>query len=162
MANPELCPNCSSPLSSGTCLRCAEKSSRIVHRDILLLVLLSAIAVALFLFTRAMAAKVREMDARVAAAWFGEGERQVRTGDMGSAIDSFRNATSRDHDNRTYVLALANALATAGHGEEARQSLLRLRESSPENAEINLHLARLAAKREDVAEALRYHYGSDN
>jgi len=94
VASPELCPNCGGPLSSGTCLRCAERSSRIVRRDILLLVLLSAIAVALFLFTRAMAAKVREMDARVAAAWFGEGERQVRTGDMGSAIDSFRKATS--------------------------------------------------------------------
>jgi tetratricopeptide (TPR) repeat protein len=125
-----------------------------------LLVLLFAIAVALFLFTRAMAAKEREMDARVAAAWFGEGEEQVRTGDMKSAIDSFRKATSRDHDNRAYVLALANALAAAGHSEEARQALLRLRESSPENSEINLHLARLAAKRGDVAEALRYYHSA--
>lgn len=160
MTNPELCPNCGGPLSSGTCLKCAERSSRIVHRDILLLVLLSAIAVALFLFTRAMAAKEREMDARVAAAWFAKGEEQVRTGDMSSAIDSFRKATSRDHDNRTYVLALANALAAAGHTEDARQALLRLRESSPENAEINLNLARLAAKRGDVADALRYYHNA--
>ncbi len=160
VVNTELCPNCGSPVSSGTCLRCAEHSSRIVHRDILLLVLLSAIAVALFLFTRAMAAKERELDARVAAAWFREGEGQVRTGDMASAIDSFRKATNRDRDNRTYVLALANALAEADHSEEARQALLRLRESSPENAEINLYLARLAAKRGDVAEAVRYYHNA--
>jgi tetratricopeptide (TPR) repeat protein len=159
-ANPELCPNCGSPLSSGTCLRCAERSSRIVHRDILLLVLLSAIAVALFLFTRAMAAKEREMDARVAAAWFAKGEEQVRTGDMRSALDFFRKAASGDRDNRTYMLALADALAATGHSEEARQALLRLRESSPENAEINLYLARLGAKRGDVAEAIRYYHNS--
>jgi tetratricopeptide (TPR) repeat protein len=122
-----------------------------------LLVFLSAIAVALFLFTRAIAAKERQMDAHVAAAWFREGEGQVRAGDMGRAIDSFRKATSRDRDNRAYVLALANALAAAGNNEEARQALLRLRESSPENAELNLYLARLAAKRGDVAEAVRYY-----
>jgi tetratricopeptide (TPR) repeat protein len=160
VANQELCPNCGNPLSSGTCLRCAEQSSRIVRRDILLLVLLSVIAVAFFLFTRAMAAKERKLDTRVAATWFATGEEQVRTGDMRSALDSFRKATSRDHDNRTYVLALAEALAATGHSEEARQALLRLRESSPENAEINLYLARLAAKRGDVAEAVRYYHNS--
>jgi hypothetical protein len=31
-ANPELCPNCGSPLSSGTCLQCAERSS--FHRGV--------------------------------------------------------------------------------------------------------------------------------
>jgi tetratricopeptide (TPR) repeat protein len=160
VATRELCPNCGIPLASGTCLQCAERSSRIIHRDILLLVLLTAIAVVLFLFTRAMAAKEREMDARVAAAWFAKGEEQVRAGDMGNAIDSFRKSTNGDHENRTYVLALANALAAAGHSEEAHQALLRLRESSPENAEINLHLARLAAKRGDVAEALRYYHNA--
>jgi predicted Zn-dependent protease len=107
-----------------------------------------------------MAAKERKMDAREAAAWFARGEVQVRAGDMRAALDSFRKATSRDRDNRTYVLALANALAATGHSEEARQALLRLRDSSPENAEINLYLARLAAKRGDVAEAVRYYHNS--
>lgn len=160
VANPDLCPNCGGPLSSGTCLRCAEQSSRIVHRDILLLVVLSATAVALFLFTRAMATKQRQMDARVAAAWFRKAEGQVRAGDMERAIESFRKAASNDRDNREYVVALANALAAAGHNEEARQALLRLRESLPENAEINLYLARLAAKRGDVAEAVRYYHNA--
>ena len=97
------------------------------------------------------------MDARVAAVWFREGEQQVRAGDLKRAIESFRKATSNDSDNRQYVIALANALAAAGHDEEARQALLRLRETSPENAQINLYLARLAAKRGDVAETTRYY-----
>jgi predicted Zn-dependent protease len=89
--------------------------------------------------------------------WFREGEQQVRAGDLKRAIESFRKATSNDSDNRQYVIALANALAAAGHDEEARQALLRLRETSPENAQINLYLARLAAKRGDVAETTRYY-----
>lgn len=100
------------------------------------------------------------MDARVAAVWFREGEEQVRAGKMEKAIDAFRKATSNDRDNREYIVALANALAAAGHNEEARQALLRLRESAPENAEINLHLARLAAKRGDAAEAVRYYHNA--
>ena len=160
MSNPELCSNCGGPLSSGTCLRCAGESNRIVHRDILLLVLLFAIAVALFFFTRAMAAKERMLDANVAAFWFSRGEEQARRGDQERAVDSFRKATSREHDNRVYVLALANALSAASHTEEARQALLRLRESAPENGEINLYLARLAAKRGDVVEAIRYYHNA--
>jgi len=100
------------------------------------------------------------MDARVAAVWFREGEEQVRAGDLEKAIESFRKATSNDRDNRQYVIALANALAAAGHNEEASQALLRLRESSPENAEINLYLARLAGKRGDVPEAVRYYHNA--
>lgn len=160
MSNPELCVNCGGPLTSGTCLRCAVDSSRVVRRDILLLVLLFTIAVALFLFTRSMAAKERQLDTNVAAFWFSEGQGQVRSGEMEQAVDSFRKATNRDHDNRVYVLALANALAAAGHIDEARQALLRLRESAPENGEINLYLARLVAKRGDVAEAVRYYHNA--
>jgi tetratricopeptide (TPR) repeat protein len=160
VSNPELCSICGGPLSSGICPRCAGESNRIVHRDILLLVLLFGIAVALFFFTRAMAAKERQLDTDVAAFWFSEGEDQTRTGDTERAVDSFRKATSRDHDNREYAMALANALSAAGDTEEARQALMRLRESAPENGEINLYLARLAAKRADVAEAIRYYHNA--
>ena len=67
MANGETCPNCGAPLTLGTCPGCTEDKSRIVHRDILLLVFISAVALGTFLFTKAMAAKERQVDARVAA-----------------------------------------------------------------------------------------------
>lgn len=160
MADPEYCPKCGSQMSSGICLQCTEQSSRIIQRDVLLLVLISALAVAIFLFTRSMAAKERHVDATVAAYWFREGTAEIRSGDLPGAVDSFRKATSSDGDNRTYALALANALAQSGDDQEARRDLLRLRESSPENPEINLYLARLEAKSGDASEAVRYYHNA--
>ena len=61
-------------------------------------------------------------------------------------FSTFRNATVDARDNREYALALANALAAGRHNAEAQQLLLRLRESDPENAEINIYLARLTSQ----------------
>ena len=159
MSVPALCEKCGTPLSAGCCPQCQERdSSRLIHRDILLLVAISAIAGATFLFTRSMAAKERQLNQHVAATWFEKGQQLLQASDIGGAIESLRKATSSDYENREYALALANALAAAGHTEEARYALLRLRESAPESAEVNLDLGRLAAKRWDVAEASRYYH----
>ena len=52
---------------------------------------------------------------------------------------------------------LADALAKGNHNTEAQQLLLRLRESDPENAEINIYLARLALKRGEIRDAVHYY-----
>jgi tetratricopeptide (TPR) repeat protein len=52
---------------------------------------------------------------------------------------------------------LANALAAGNHNAEAQQTLLRLREADPEDADINSRLARLAAKRGEVDDAVHYY-----
>ncbi len=122
-----------------------ERTIRILHRDILLISALVLCAVGLFLFTRTVAAKERQLNRRVAAIWYQEGQRQLSSGAVEQAVESYRNATAND-DNRTYVLALAEALAMSNHHAEAEQALLHLRESKPEDVEINLHLARLEAK----------------
>ena len=156
-----LCEKCGTPLLEGSCPRCQERdSSRLIHRDILLLVAISAIAGAAFLFTRSMAAKERRLNQHVAATWFDKGQQQLQAGDIKRAVESLRKATGADYENREYGLALANALAVAGHVEEARYALLRLRESAPESAEVNLDLGRLAARRGDVAEASRYYHNA--
>jgi len=157
MATLEICPKCGGRLSAGLCPNCTEYESRTAHRDVLLLVLTSMLAVGIFLFTRAMAGKERELDTRVGATWFRAGQQQLQAGDLERTIASFRKATASDRENRTYSLALANALALAGDDPEARQILLNLREATPEDAEINLQLARLAAKRGDMEEAVRYY-----
>ncbi len=122
-----------------------------------MLIALALLAIGVFVFTRKMAAKEQQFDARVAAIWYQEGERQLSSGQVEKAIDSFRKATTDALGNRTYTLALANALAAGNHDAEAEQTLLRLRESDPEDAEINLQLARLAAKRGDVEDAAHYY-----
>ncbi|MBI4472683.1 MAG: tetratricopeptide repeat protein [Acidobacteria bacterium] len=93
----------------------------------------------------------------VARVSYEAGQRELHEGDVPSAIDLFRNAATNDHDNALYRLALARALARQSNIQEARLTLLQLRESAPENAEINLDLARLAAAGGDARGAVRYY-----
>jgi len=130
---------------------------RVLKREIFLLIGLSVGAVGVYVFTKSMAAKEQQMDVRTAAIWYREGQRQFSSGQIDLAIDSYRKATTDALRDRTYALALANALAAGNHDEEARQTLLRLREADPEEAEINSQLARIAAKHIEVDDAVGYY-----
>jgi tetratricopeptide (TPR) repeat protein len=130
---------------------------RVLNREILLLIALAVGAIGVFAFTKSMAAKEQQMDARIAAISYEEGQRQFSSGQIEKAIDSFRKATTDALRDRTYALALANALAAGNHDAEAQQTLLRLREANPEDAEINSQLARLAAKRGEADDAVHYY-----
>lgn len=104
-----------------------------------------------------MAARNRARNIEIANLWYQKGQTEFRAGDIRGAIGSFRNATTNDHDNTSYTMALATALAADDHTEEARQALLRLRASAPESGELNLSLARLAAREADMPDAVRYY-----
>ena len=161
MQGPLHCPKCGHLLEADRCPRCgcAERAVfRLVQREIVLLVLLSAAAVAMFLFTRAVAAANRSMNARVAATWYERGRQRLQAGDSQAAADLFRRATINNREQPKYQLALADALAAGNYDEEARQVLLRLRDSSPEDGNINLQLARLAAKRGAGSDAVLYYH----
>ena len=131
--------------------------ARLVHKEIIQLLFLMALAAGAFVLTRSLASSTRTMSARDAAEWHARGQQEMRAGHVEPAIEAFRRATVKERGNKTYALALANALAAARQGEAARSALLVLRESSPEDADINVELARLAAARQDVTEAVRYY-----
>lgn len=114
----------------------------------------------MFVFTRAMADRNRQLHGRIAANWYREGKQQLEAGDLKGAIEFFRKATTNDHDNAAYSMSLAQALARENNVPEARLTLLKLRESSPETGEINLDLARLAATTGDSHEAMRYYHNA--
>jgi tetratricopeptide (TPR) repeat protein len=132
----------------------------LIHRETLQLTLLVAIAIAAFFLTRAVAVSNHEMSFRDAGEWYQRGQRQLAAGDVDGAIDSFRRATVKNRNERGSVLALASALARKGLDGEARGALLALREAAPDDAEINVQLARLSAERQDVDEALRYYHNA--
>jgi len=132
------------------------KIPRILNREIVLLVALSLAAFGVFVFTRHMAARVQQLDAKIAAVWFERGMQYMEAGETEKAIQFFRKATADTGDNQKYLLALADALAADNYAAEARQLLLTLRESDPGNAEINTQLARLAAQGE-LQEAVHYY-----
>jgi len=134
-----------------------QETRRALRTDILRLLALTGCAVALFFVTRAIFARQRSLEIREAARWYEVGESQLREGEIASATRSLRKAIRDDPNNRKYAIRLADALADAGHNTEAIEALSRLRESDPEDASLNLHLARLAAKDNDVSDAIHYY-----
>jgi tetratricopeptide (TPR) repeat protein len=134
-----------------------DTTSRILDREIFLLIALASVAICLFFVTRTVAAKDQQLERHIAAIWYSRGEGDLKAGKVEDAIESLRKATANARENRTYTLALASALAAGNHTAEAQQGLLRLRESDPEDAEINLYLARLAARRGELGDAIRYY-----
>jgi Flp pilus assembly protein TadD len=132
----------------------------LIHREIFQLSVLILVAIGAFLLTRAVAASNREMSLRDAAEWYRHGQQAINAGRVDDAIDSLRRATVKDRSDKRYVLALARALALKQDNDAARSVLITLRESAPEDPDINLQLARLAAARSDVTEALRFYHNA--
>lgn len=130
----------------------------LIHRETIQLVVLLCVAVAAIFATRAVAANNHNIGVRNAAEWYRRGEQFVAAGRIDEAIDALRRATVRNRENRVYMVALARALALKADYDSARALLLTVRERAPEDAQVNLDLARLAAARQDVTEALRFYH----
>jgi tetratricopeptide (TPR) repeat protein len=93
---------------------------------------------------------------RLAGETFARGERALGQGHAGEAVTELRTALSLT-PTRPRRLRLAQALAADGRVAEARAHLLTLRETAPGDGVINLELARLAARENDIPRATRYY-----
>ena len=124
------CTTCGDPLMAGRCLRCdTRRLSSFVHRELVLLAVLSAVTVAAFFLTRAAAVSNEALGRQDAAAWF---ERAERAGESPeAALTALRRAVAKDPDNREYRLALAGELAAGGQLDEADRVLAALLETDP-------------------------------
>jgi tetratricopeptide (TPR) repeat protein len=130
---------------------------RLILRDALTflgLALITAVlfAVTLFLF-RSFATHREELAQR----WAARGQAALISDHPDQAIVALRTALSYAPGQRSYELLLAQALADAGHTEEAYNYFLGLWESQPGDGFINLRLARLAAKKSDMQSAINYY-----
>jgi Flp pilus assembly protein TadD len=132
----------------------------VVRHEMVQLTVLIGVAVAAFLVTRAVAAGNRDIAAQDAEEWYRRATAATAAGEPDEAIEALRRAVARRRGDRTYALALARALAARGELTSARQQLVALRESAPEDPVVNLDLARLAARRGDAVEAQRFYYNA--
>lgn len=102
--------------------------------------------------------RVVEVQARQDAAnWYSDGTVALANGQPVDAVEAFRHAVAKNRDERSYALSLGTALTAAGQLDAAQRILLTLRTAAPEEPAINLELARLAARRGDVTDALAYY-----
>jgi len=131
--------------------------SRLLHRELLALLVLTAMAIGVYLGTRELAAVHRRLRVTDAAHWFRIGRAELAAGRPLAAVASLRRASLIDPPNHHYRLTLASALEAGGETHAARQVLLDLRALTPEYPEINLRLARLDRDRGDHTAAVRYY-----
>lgn len=161
---PDLaCPRCGELLPSGEpeCPYCAGRRTIPVYRRepviIAGLVIAAAVLwVATTFATKAYAARQQQL----AGQWFERGETDMRAGRLAAAVQELRTALAYSHENFEYRLRLAEALAEQRQTRQAQAHLLALWEEEPGNGTVNLELARLAARSNEVADAQRFYHGA--
>jgi Flp pilus assembly protein TadD len=137
--------------------RLSALRSPLLHREVIAVILLSAAGFATFVATRSFAASNAALHRADAAVWHEEGRRALERGDTSRALTSLRRAAQMDRGNRDVAVSLAMALRAAGDADQAASVLETLRSGRTEDAEVDLQLARLAADRNSLPEAIRYY-----
>jgi tetratricopeptide (TPR) repeat protein len=97
---------------------------------------------------------LRRADAQI---WFARGQDALKRSDIDAAVTDFRLANLKRRGQKEYVLQYVDAQRRSGQIGQARRALLALRESIPDDVDVNLALARLAADQGDYGEASRYY-----
>ncbi|MGA8764988.1 MAG: tetratricopeptide repeat protein [Candidatus Sulfotelmatobacter sp.] len=94
---------------------------------------------------------------------YAEGLADANAHRFDDAIAAFRAALTCDPSNSQYQLSLARALRDSGDPrrlDEAESYLIALWQRTPQDAAINLALARVAAHRGSVEDATRYYHNA--
>lgn len=95
--------------------------------------------------------------------WYAQGTEALRSGRASEALSDLQTALIyarqdvSDAQQQVFALNFAEALAASHRLDEAHAYLLDLWESAPDNARVNLELARLAAAMGNDADAQRYY-----
>ncbi len=133
---------------------------RLILRDSLTFISLALITAVLFAVTLFLFRSFASHREELAERWSARGRTEISSGHPDQAIVALRTALSYAPGERTYELLLAQALGDAGHTEESYNYFLGLWDAEPGDGFINLRLARLAAKKNDMQAAINYYRGS--
>jgi tetratricopeptide (TPR) repeat protein len=141
----------------------SKKLDEFAHKPPVVLAALLVVAICGFVAVHRLVNRFTSRQGVLAAQIFYQGLSAQRNGNLDAAIIDFRTALSYAPDNYTYELSLAKALILSGqYGkdryEEARSYLANLAERAPQDGEVNVQLARLAARDGNYDAALRYYH----
>ncbi|MGC1597324.1 MAG: tetratricopeptide repeat protein [Candidatus Acidiferrales bacterium] len=146
-------------MSATTDASLPEVSPRIYSRELVFLLCVLSLLM-LVLITAFFSRMYHKQVHTLADGWFAQGGRDMQAGDVNGALTDYRNALAYNPSSTRFQFSLAKALAANGHGEEARAYLLNLLSESPGRGEVNLELARIAARNNSVLDAVRYYQGA--
>lgn len=133
---------------------------RLFLRDSVAFLVLALITGVLFLVTLFLFRSFSSHRAELAERWSGRGRDALQAGKPQEAIVALRTGLSYAPGTRSYELLLAQALEDAGRTDEASNYFMNLWVRQPGDGFINLELARLAAKRSDPKNAVKYYRAS--
>lgn len=109
-----------------------------------MIAILLAVAASLFTLTYWYVHSFESRREALAMRWFSRGEKAMLDGKPELAIDDLRTALHYAPNDMNYRLRLAQALATAGHVNQAFVYFRNLWDAEPGNGLLNLELARLS------------------
>ena len=130
---------------------------RLMIRDALKFLTLTAVAVVLSGFTAFLFRSFEARQEQLAEQWAQRGRDDLQRGRSDEAVAALRVALSYRADAYSNQLALAEALAASGHVDEAENYFLNLWQSRPGDGSINLQLARLERTRGRAQQATEYY-----
>jgi tetratricopeptide (TPR) repeat protein len=130
---------------------------KLILRDALTFLSLILTTVVLFIVTLFLFRTFTAHREELAKRWSARGQQAIASGHPDQAIVALRTALVYAPGERSYELLLAQALGDAGHTEESYNYFLGLWETQPGDGFINLRLARLAAQKRDMQDAINYY-----
>jgi len=125
-----------------------------------ILALLFFLAVGLFLGVTGLSHIYYAQRESLANRWFTRGVTDLKAQRFQNAVADFRTALLYSRGDYTFQLNLAEALLGLKRTDEAYAYLLNLWEQEPENGLVNLELARIAAHKREIEQALRYYHNA--
>lgn len=125
-----------------------------------ILVVLSVLAVVFFVAVTMLTRTFREQRVALGDRWSTRGVADLHAGKYDAAVIDFRSALLYSRDNYSYQLNLAKALIGLRHTGEASAYLLNLWDREPENGQVNVELARIAAQQGRADDAVRYYHNA--
>jgi tetratricopeptide (TPR) repeat protein len=130
------------------------------QKPLLVLGILVSLAIIGFIGVGRLVSLYRARQKALAATIYRQGLADQHLGRLNMAIEDFRAALIYDPDNDQLQLSMGRALRDNGNLDEAEDYLETLWERAPQDSTINLALGRLAARRGDIQEALRYYHSA--
>ncbi len=127
---------------------------------ILVLVLLTLAAVVGFAVVGHLVTRYNANQQARGRRLYAQGLADLNSGNPNQALEELRAALSCDPNNGQYELSLGRALRDTGRLDEAESYLESLWQRTPEDGTINLALARVAARRGSINDALRYYHNA--
>jgi tetratricopeptide (TPR) repeat protein len=119
------------------------------------------IIIAGFSFTRMVVDWFNHRQDELSSDWYQKGVAAFNAHRPEQAVEDFETAlVYAKQDNDEYRVRLAESLLAAGRPDEAGSRLLSLLEEHPTDAMVNLELARIAAGRGELQDAIRYYHGA--